>query len=271
MSNNKSDDDHAQQGQEEELLFERIGDTGVITFNRPQARNALTFEMYESLASICDQVLRKSINIRALIITGAGDKAFAAGTDISRFREFRTPEDALGYERTMDRVLGTLESVPIPTIAAIRGACTGGGAAIAACCDLRIASDDIRYGFPIARTLGNCLSVGNLSRLVELLGAARTKDILLTSRLITLNEAVSINLINECVDDPLKRAHELCTTLHQQAPLTIAASKEGLRRLRENVANVDGDDLIIDCYTSEDFREGMDAFLAKRKPEWRGR
>ena len=256
---------------EDELLFHREGDTGVITFNRPQARNALTFEMYESLATICNTIIDKSLDIRSLIITGAGDKAFAAGTDISRFRDFRTPEDALGYERTMDRVLGVLESVPVPTVAAIRGACTGGGAAIAACCDIRIASDDIKYGFPIARTLGNCLSTGNLARLVSLLGDARTREILMTSRLITIAEALSINLVNESVADPLARAHELCELMRGHAPLTIAASKEGLRRLRQSAGNVEGDDLIVRCYTSEDFREGMDAFLAKRKPDWQGR
>ncbi|MFK7996235.1 MAG: enoyl-CoA hydratase/isomerase family protein [Granulosicoccus sp.] len=255
---------------DDELLFHREGDTGVITFNRPQARNALTFEMYESLATLCDSIIDKSLDVRALILTGAGDKAFAAGTDISRFRGFRTAEDALGYERTMDRVLGVLESVPIPTIAAIRGACTGGGAAIAACCDIRIASDDIKFGFPIARTLGNCLSVGNLSRLVELLGASRTREILMTSRLITSQEALAINLINESAEDPLLRAHELCELMRGHAPLTIAASKEGLRRLRESAADVMGDDLIVQCYTSDDFREGMEAFLAKRKPDWQG-
>jgi len=254
----------------DDLQFERIGDTGVITFNRPEARNALTFAMYESLAEHCNRVLHKSLDVRSLIITGAGDKAFAAGTDISNFRDFKTEEDALGYERTMDRVLGLLESLPIPTIAAIRGACTGGGAAIAACCDLRIASHDIKFGFPIARTLGNCLSVGNLSRLVELLGAPRTRDILITSRLIEVDEALSIGLITEVHAEPLARAHELCERVHANAPLTIAASKEGLRRLREHAADVEGDDLIIQCYTSEDFREGMDAFLSKRKPQWQG-
>lgn len=255
----------------DELLFEQVDDIGIITFNRPAARNALTFEMYEVLAGHCERVLDKSLAIRTLIVTGAGDKAFAAGTDISGFRDFRTEADALGYERTMDRVLGLFESLPIPTIAAIRGACTGGGAAIAACCDLRISSDDIKFGFPIARTLGNCLSVGNLSRLVELLGAPRTGDILITSRLIKIDEALSIGLVNESVTDPMARAMELAEQLRGHAPLTIAASKEGLRRLRQHAANVEGDDLVIQCYTSEDFREGMDAFLAKRKPDWKGR
>jgi len=238
---------------DDELLFHREGDTGVVTFNRPST------------------VIEKTLDIRSMIITGAGEKAFAAGTDISRFRNFSTSDDALNYERTMDRVLGILESVPIPTVAAIRGACTGGGAAIAACCDIRVASDDIKFGFPIARTLGNCLSVGNLSRLVELLGAARTREILMSSRLITMDEALAINLVNESVSDPLARAHELCDLMRGHAPLTIAASKEGLRRLRVASANVEGDDLIVQCYTSDDFREGMDAFLAKRKPDWKGK
>lgn len=255
---------------DEELLFHIEGDVGVLTFNRPLQRNALTFEMYETLASICASIIDKTHDIKSLIITGAGDKAFAAGTDISRFKDFSTSEHALTYERTMDRVLGILESVPIPTVAAIRGACTGGGAAIAACCDIRVASDDLKFGFPIARTLGNCLSVGNLSRLAELLGAARTREILLTSRLIKVDEALAINLINESVSDPLARAHELCELMSNHAPLTMAASKEGLRRLRTAAANIEGDDLIVQCYTSDDFREGMDAFLAKRKPDWQG-
>lgn len=255
----------------DELQFREEGSNGFITFNRPQARNALTFQMYESLATLCESIHDKSLPIKTLIISGAGDKAFAAGTDIAQFQNFRTREDALGYERTMDRVLGLLESVPVPTIAAIRGACTGGGAAIAACCDLRIASDDLKFGFPIARTLGNCLSVGNLSRLVELLGASRTREILMTSRMINIDEALSIALVNESASDPMARACELATLMQSHAPLTMAASKEGLRRLREQAANVEGDDLIELCYTSDDFKEGMAAFLGKRKPHWQGR
>lgn len=254
----------------DELLFEQVDDIGIITFNRPDSRNALTFDMYEALASHCQRVLDKSLVIRSLIITGAGDKAFAAGTDIAAFRDFHTEADALAYERTMDRVLGLLESVPIPTVAVIRGACTGGGAAIAACCDLRLATDDLKFGFPIARTLGNCLSVENLSRLVELLGASRTREILLTSRLIKIDEALAIGLVNEAAIDPMARALQLCEQMRGHAPLTMAASKEGLRRLREHAAGVEGADLITRCYTSEDFREGMEAFLAKRKPQWKG-
>ena len=242
----------------------------VVTFDRPEARNALTFGMYEALAASCEDVREGRLEASAVILSGAGGKAFAAGTDISSFRDFDGAEDALAYERRMDRVLDSLERVPVPTIAAIRGACTGGGAAIAACCDLRIASPDIAFGFPIARTLGNCLSIGNLARLVSLLGEARTREIILTARLIGGEEARAIGLVTELVDDPLARARELAVTMGAHAPLTMAATKEGLRRLRERSAEVDGDDLIVRCYTSADFREGMEAFLAKRKPAFRG-
>ncbi len=247
-------------------------DDGVatVTFDRPEARNALTFGMYDALGAFCDDVRERRVEVRAMILTGAGDKAFAAGTDISRFRDFDGADDALAYERRMDRVLGALERVPVPVIAALRGACTGGGAAIAACCDLRVASRDIAYGFPIARTLGNCLSVGNLARLVALLGEARTKEILLSARLIRADEALGIGLVSELVDDPLARARELAATMAGHAPLTMAATKEGVRRLRARASEVEGDDLIVSCYTSADFREGMEAFLAKRKPVFRG-
>jgi len=255
---------------DEHLRVDLDGDLAVVTFDRPEARNALTFGMYDALAALCDDVREGRLELCALILRGAGDKAFAAGTDISRFRDFTSADDALAYERRMDRVLGSLERVPVPTIAAIRGACTGGGAAIAACCDLRLASPDIAFGFPIARTLGNCLSISNLARLVALLGEARTREIILTARLIRAEEAERIGLVTELVDEPLERARELVATLRTHAPLTMKATKEGLGRLRECAAAIDGDDLIARCYTSADFREGMEAFLAKRKPTFRG-
>ncbi len=254
----------------DQVLYEVSNTTALLTFNRPQARNALTFEMYDALADICQKLNQDSGSIRALILTGAGEKAFAAGTDISQFRRFSTPQDALDYEHKMDRVLGALESLSIPTIAAIRGACTGGGAAIAGCCDIRIATADLKFGFPIARTLGNCLSVNNLSRLTGLLGAARTKEIIFTSRLIESAEALNIALVSEVVDDVLQRAREIADKISNHAPLTMSATKEGLRRLRQHAAEVEDDDLIVKCYTSSDFHEGIEAFLAKRNPDWKG-
>ncbi|HVL70951.1 MAG TPA: enoyl-CoA hydratase-related protein, partial [Beijerinckiaceae bacterium] len=159
---------------EKELLHEVRDGIATVTFNRPQARNALTFAMYEGLAAICEDI-NSDRSIRALVVTGAGDKAFAAGTDISQFRAFDKPEDALAYEARIDRVIGTVERCRVPTIAAIVGACTGGGAGIAAACDLRIGAANTRFGFPIARTLGNCLAQSNLARLSALIGPARVK------------------------------------------------------------------------------------------------
>lgn len=132
--------------------------------------------MYETLAKICAEAPGQGL--KALVFTGAGDKAFAAGTDINQFRAFKTPQDAIDYERRIDGVLNAIETCQVPTIAAICGACTGGGAAIAAVCDLRIATADMKFGFPVARTLGNCLSIENYARLVGLMGAARVKEMI---------------------------------------------------------------------------------------------
>ena len=263
----------------DELLF-TTDEAGIarIVLNRPQARNALTFAMYQGLITCCEAIAENPA-VKALIITGAGDKAFAAGPAIAQFRSFKPAEDALGYERFMDRVLGALERLRVPTIAAIAGACTGGGAAIAAACDLRVATRDARFGFPIARTLGNCLSQGNLKRLSGRIGPARVKDIIFTARLVGAAEALSIGLVGEVVEDRAAltaRADTLAQLLATHAPLTMQATKEGLRRLAEEEAPAEGashpgDDLILMCYMSQDFREGMEAFLGKRTPEWTGR
>jgi enoyl-CoA hydratase/carnithine racemase len=252
-----------------ELLLDSDDEIGFITLNRPRARNALTFGMYERLAEICSQ---PPSGLRALVITGAGDKAFAAGTDIAQFRTFEGPGDAIEYEHRIDRVLSSVESCPLPLIAAIAGACTGGGAAIAAACDIRLASADLKFGFPIARTLGNCLSASSLVRLSALLGAGRVREIIFTSRLIGAKEALTAGLISEILPDRQSldnRALELARTVSGQAPLTLRATRELQRRLAKH--QVDDGDMITMCYGSEDFKEGIEAFFDKRKPQWKGR
>lgn len=256
-----------------ELLQERRGSTLWVTLNRPQARNALTFAMYEDLARICSSVTQDD-GVKAIVLIGAGEKAFAAGTDMTQFRAFSTDQDALDYEHRIDVVLEAVEKCPVPTIAAISGACTGGGAGIAAACDIRIATHDLKMGFPIARTLGNCLSISNLSRLSGLMGAGRVKEMIFTARLVGAEEAKAVGLIAEIVPDHtalVSRAAELADTLAGHAPLTLRTTKEGLRRLRIDGAGADDRDLVVEAYMSEDFREGLEAFLGKRKPEWKGR
>jgi enoyl-CoA hydratase/carnithine racemase len=257
----------------DELLYEVRDGIAVATLNRPQARNALTFPMYEGIARIAREIAEDPA-VRVLVITGAGGKAFAAGTDISQFRAFRTAEDALAYEARVDRVLVALEQCPKPTIAAIAGACTGGGAAIAAVCDLRIAAANLRFGFPIAKTLGNCLSMANYARLAALLGPARVLDLIYTARLVEAEEAKAIGLVSEVLPTPealAERAEALARAVASHAPLTLRATKEAMRRLREAARNVPGDDLVAMCFTSADFREGVEAFLARRPAVWRGR
>ena len=257
---------------DDELLYEVRDGIARVTFNRPQARNALTFAMYERLAAVCAEV-DADRSIKAVLLTGAGDRAFAAGTDISQFRAFSTPEDALEYEARIDRVLGAVERCRVPTIAAIAGAATGGGAGIAAACDLRIAAANARFGFPVARTLGNCLSMNNYARLSALIGPGRVKDLVFTARLIEAPEALAIGLVSEVLPDSealAERATALAMLVASHAPLTLQATKEALRRLRDGAGGIEDKDLILMCYMSADFREGMDAFLTKRTPVWRG-
>ncbi len=256
----------------DDLLFDLRDGIGRITFNRPQARNAFTFAMYERLAQICVQA-NADRTIKVLLLQGAGDKAFASGTDINQFRVFKTPQDALEYEGRIDRVQTALEQCRVPTIAAISGACTGGGAAIASCCDLRVGTKTTRMGFPIARTLGNCLSMASISRLTALIGPARVKDLIFTARLVGADEAAAIGLLTEVVEDlPAlnARAGELAATVAGNAPLTLSATKQALARLMRRLTREEGEDLILMCYMSRDFREGMDAFLNKRPPQWSG-
>jgi len=259
---------------DDELLTERRGAVQWIVFNRPQARNALTWHMYDRLVEECEAVNRDR-DVRAVVLTGAGGQAFVAGTDISQFRDyFRTEQDALDYEARGSEVMNALESVRVPTIAAIAGPCTGAGGAIAAACDLRIASPSARYGFPIAKTLGNCLSMSNYARVAALVGMARLKDLIMRARLMDAAEMLAAGMLSELTADEAslaERAQQLAEEVAGNAPLTLWATKLALRRLRDALMPDDADrDLIVRCYLSRDFREGVEAFLAKRKPVWTG-
>jgi enoyl-CoA hydratase len=256
----------------DEILFEVNDGIAWLVFNRPQARNAMTFGMYDRLGELCHEINRDD-SIKVLILRGAGDKAFVSGTDISQFRDFHTAEQATSYEKKMDDVFDAVEDLRIPTIAAIQGACTGGGAGIAAACDLRVGAPSAKFGFPIARTLGNTLSTRNLSRLAGLVGVARTKDILLLARLMDAEEMKAIGLLNEITseNDLHARAEAMARKLMEHAPITLRTTKQVLNEVLRSWAPKASSDHVIEAYTSADFKEGIDAFLGKRKPEWRGK
>ena len=238
-----------------ETIFETDGPLAALTFNRPEARNAMTWEMYEALVDACEKVDRDD-GIRVFVLRGAGGKAFVAGTDISQFQNFKDRDDGLKYEEKLDGVLDRIERVTKPTIAQVEGVAVGGGCAIALTCDLRVATPESSFGIPIARTLGNCLSGATYSRLV---GAVEAQTLGLVTRIVPAGE------IGAAVE-------RLAADIAANAPLTLRATKEMIRRVlaKRRLSHGDDADLVELCYTSADFREGVTSFLAKRKPNWRG-
>jgi enoyl-CoA hydratase/carnithine racemase len=241
----------------------------IVTVNRPEARNALTWAMYDALVEACDKA-ESNPNVRVLIIRGSGG-AFAAGTDISQFKTF-TGDDGVAYEKRLDAVVDRIEQLSIITIAAVDGAAPGGGCAIAIACDLRICSERARFGVPVSRTLGNCLSMNNTARLVDILGPILARDLLLTGRMLDAREAVAAGLANAVVaageldQEALRVAMELST----RARSTVIATKAMLARLRDFRRPAPGvaDEIIRACYDSADFQEGVKAFLEGRRPRW---
>ena len=255
----------------DEIRTERRGRSLWIRVDRPAARNAMTFAMYDRIAAICRDA-NADTSVKAVVLTGSGD-AFVAGTDIAQFVDFKEASQALEYERRMDAWLGAIEDVRVPTIAALRGPVVGGGLAIAAACDLRVAAPSARFGVPVARTLGNCFSAANLVRLAALVGLGRVKELVLTARLIDAQEALAVGLVSEVVasEDALEaRVDELVEQLASFAPLTLRATKEMVRRIRARMMPDEASDLVALCYTSADFREGVTAFIERRKPVWKG-
>ncbi|MDP1885485.1 enoyl-CoA hydratase/isomerase family protein [Polaromonas sp.] len=241
-----------------------------VVFDRPAARNAMTWAMYERLNDICEQLAAET-SVRVVTFRGAGGQAFVAGTDIEQFTTFRSGEDGVAYEKQIDQCIARLESLPMPTVAAIEGWTIGGGLAIATACDFRIATPGSRFGVPIARTLGNCLSVANLARLSAVFGIPRVKRMLMLAEVLTADEALACGFLTQVseageIDAVLAN---LCERLAALAPVTQRVSKEGLRRLVNHALPSD-EDLIRRCYGSDDFREGVSAFLAKRSPAWKG-
>lgn len=254
-----------------DVRLTREDNIATVIFDRPAARNAMTWRMYEQLNAICGEI-RADPTLRVAVFRGAGGKAFVAGTDIAQFLQFKSGEDGIAYEQRMETYLDALETLPIPTLAVIEGFAIGGGLAIASVCDLRIATPGSRFGVPIARTLGNCLSMTNYARIVAALGPAHAKRMLILADMITAEEALAGGFVVGVVEpaDIDQRVAEICQRLSKNAPVTMRVSKEAIRRL-VHAGLPDGDDLVRTCYGSEDFHLGVRAFVDKRDPAWLGR
>lgn len=239
---------------------------GVLTvaFRRVSRHNALTWAMYDALVAACERADADD-DVRVLVVRGEGGKAFVAGTDIAQFQAFETGRAGVDYEHRVTQILDRLRAVTVPTVAAVQGYCVGGGMGIACAADLRIATPGSRFGVPIARTLGNCLSAGTLALLVEALGRPLTVDLMLTGRLLETDEvARAPGFLHRVVDDLDAGLAELTGRLTANAPLTQWATKELLR------PGTDEQAVVSRVYGSRDFRDAVAAFGERRTPQWTG-
>ena len=248
-----------------------------VTFNRPAARNAMTLGMYEGLIKACEDVDADPA-VRIMVLRGEGGKAFSAGTDVGELERFASAEGGLEYEALLEQALNRLEAVGVPVIAAVQGVATGAGLLMCAAADICVAEEGSRFGAPMARTLGNCLSVPNCRRVVAAVGAGRARRLLFLAELVDAAEAERIGLVHELAK-PAEfeaRLQGVIERLLECAPLTLSAYKRALARLGgepsgEANNRVAGDGEIIgSCYGSADFKEGLRAFRAREKPDWRG-
>ncbi|WP_043531946.1 enoyl-CoA hydratase/isomerase family protein [Litchfieldella xinjiangensis] len=256
-----------------ELEFVKDGKIAWLIFNRPQVRNAMTWGMYDALERYC-KALNDDPDIDVVVLRGSGGEAFVAGTDIKQFTTFDVAQHALDYEHRIDEVINSLETLSKPTIALIEGFCVGGGAAIAMACDFRYCTPELRFGVPIAKTLGNCISIANLSRLIDLVGAARAKEVLMLAKLFKAEEAKLAGLITEVIaaESIEEEVRQVAERLGSLAPLTLRASKEEVRRVLAERRPAAGseEDLIALCYTSRDFKSAVSAFIDKTPHAWLG-
>jgi enoyl-CoA hydratase/carnithine racemase len=241
-----------------DVTFERRGGAGWVTFDRPEAHNAMTFAMYDRLVECCEAVDADD-ELHAMVLRGAGGRAFVAGTDIRQFADFKSAQDGLIYEARIDAVLDRLEAVRKPTIALVDGFAMGSGLAISAACDLRVITVGARFGMPIARTVGNCLSMANYARLADALGAPRLKEVIFLARPIEAQEASEIGFAI-LAEDAAAHVERLVATLADHSPTTLWVTKEALRRGRPVP---DGDDLVLEAYGSPGFRANVARFLKR--------
>jgi enoyl-CoA hydratase/carnithine racemase len=253
-----------------QVSLEIRGNVAHITFDHVAARNAMTVGMYQSLKSICEDIA-KNPKIRVAILRGAGGKSFISGSDIAQFASFKDGQDGIRYEEGIDDYLGPLATLPIPTIAVVDGMAVGGGLAIASCCDFRISTPDAKFGVPIAKTLGNCLSAANVAWLVAHLGINIVKRMLLLAEMIPAKELLQQGYLLATYDQEQlgQEAVNLAERLSKLAPITQKSSKLVLARLIKNNLP-DCSDLISETYGSNDFQNGVASFLKGEPPIWTG-
>lgn len=257
----------------ERIIARKDGAVGWLIFNNPERRNAVSVDMWEAIPRVLAQY-EADPEIRVIVLTGAGDKAFVSGADISQFEKQRSSEEAVQrYEELAEAAAAKLQDCHKPVIAMIRGYCLGGGLNIAVLCDIRIAADDARFGIPAAK-MGLGYRASSMKNLVDIVGAASAREIMITARQFSASEAREMGLVNKVtsVEALEKTVKEYCETISGNAPLTMSAAK----RIIREVVKTDYDAAKCkawakECFDSEDYKEGRKAFMEKRKPAFKGR
>lgn len=255
------------------ILVRREGAVGWLVFNNPERRNAVSLDMWQAIAQVLAD-FEADAGVRAVVLAGAGDKAFASGADISQFEKHRaTADDVQRYDQTSGAAMQRLKSLDKPTIAMIRGYCIGGGLNIAVACDLRIAADDSRFGIPAAK-MGLGYKAEAMKALIDLVGPAFTREIMITARQFSAAEALQMGLVNKVVAVAELEAltRQYCDMIAANAPLTLRTAKRVIREVTKG----DYDDAacrswVKECFDSADYAEGRRAFMEKRKPVFKGR
>ena len=259
----------------EKLIARKEGGIGWIIFNNPAKRNAMSMDMYLAMREALEDYAQDPA-VRVVILKGAGDKAFVSGADISEFKEKRATAESTGiYNAASERAAQALRECPKPTIAMIRGFCMGGGMGTAVNCDIRIASDDSRFGVPAAK-LGVGYRYERLKQLEALVGPSFTMEIFYTGRQFTAQEALTMGLINRMlpVAELETYVHDYANTIAGNAPLTISAVKQSVVEMGKDESKRDVarcNKMVDACFASKDYIEGRDAFMEKRKAVFQGR
>ncbi len=260
--------------QTDKMLSRKEGRVGYVIFNNPERHNAVSLEMWEATAKILED-FGKDDEVRVVVLTGAGGKAFVSGADISKFEDERANEEAIvRYNKTVERANAAIYDYPKPTIAMIRGYCIGGGVGLALCCDLRICSDNSRFAVPAAK-LGLGYAYAGLKKLVDVVGPAFAKEIFYTARQFDAEEARVMGLVNRVIPAEELEAYvkKYAEMIGDNAPLTIATTKFTIGQVVKEDSQRDiakSAAMVKHCFESKDYVEGRRAFMEKRKPVFTG-